>query len=142
MAVWVTAQDVLDRWKDGAKPNITSASLLTLIQDVEDAVLEVFPRIQERIDSGDLHLRTVVRVVSYAVIRIWNIGQEYRGSFSEATGPFSHSASYTGGAGEGVSLTDAEIKSLSPDRTKRAMSISMAPHARSRSAWLDGANLD
>lgn len=135
MATWITPQDVLNRWISGGAPSATSPILLTLIEDAEDAVLEIFPTIQIRIDSGDLPLVRVVRVISSVVIRAYNIGQEYRTSFSEATGPFSHGASYADGAGKSITLTEDEIKSLSPDRTKRAFSVSMAPQAHSHRPW-------
>ena len=138
MGKWVEAQDVLNRWIGGGAPAVNSPVLETLIEDVEDAVLEIFPSIQIRIDSTELPLSRMKRVIAGVVIRYWNVGQEFRTSYSETTGPFAHGASYATGAGKGIKLTDDEIKSLSPDRTKRAFTVSMAPRAHSHHPWWDG----
>lgn len=129
---WVTPQEVLNRFIDADKPDVTDAVLLTLIEDVEDAVLEIFPNLQSRIDAMAIPLARVKRVVSQVVIRSWKISQEYRASYSEASGPFSHGAGYgSGEAGKGIRLTDDEIKSLSDRKKAGIIMVSTAPNAHS-----------
>jgi hypothetical protein len=110
-----------------------------MIEDAEDAVLEVFPRIQERIDANTLPLNRLKRVVAGVVIRTYKLAQEYRTSYSEATGPFSHSVSMGNDFSRNVSLTEEEIRTLSPERNKRAMSLTMAPRMRQNNdpLWFD-----
>lgn len=136
MAAWITPEDIITRWinSDGAPtgaPAADSDTLLTMIEDAEDAVLQVYPRIQERIDANTLPLIRVKRVVAGVVIRTYKLAQEYRTSFSEATGPFSHSVAMGTDFSRNIALTDEEIKTLAPERGKQAISVSMAPWMRS-----------
>lgn len=142
MATWVTPQDVLDRWISGDQPHETSKVLMTLIEDAEDAVLEVFPAIQLRLDNFELPLNRLKRVIASVVIRGYKT-QEYRTSFSETTGPFSISGSMGEKTPRGIMLTDEEIKTLSPAGTSnKAVSVSVAPHMHSGRGydylWVDG----
>lgn len=139
MATWLTSEDVITRWIGPSAPLADSPTLLTMIEDAEDAVLEVYPRIQERIDANTLPLNRVKRVVAGVVIRAYKIAQEYRTSYSEATGPFSHSVSMGTDFSRNISLTDEEIRTLAPERGKRAISVSMAPHMHSNNdgLWLN-----
>lgn len=137
MAAWITPEDIITRWIGLGAPAADSATLLTMMEDAEDAVLEVYPRIQERIDANTLPLNRVKRVVAGVVIRAYKIAQEYRASYSEATGPFSHSVSMGADFSRNIALTDEEIRTLAPERGKRAMSISMAPrmHSNNDEMW-------
>lgn len=137
--LWVTPEDVISRWLGGGSPSVDSPILATLIEDAEDAVLEVYPRIQERIDSGLLPINRVKRVVAGVVIRAYKIASEYRNSFSETTGPFSQSGSFSEQTPRTISLTDEEIRTLAPNRVKQAFTVSMAPNShpgRQSYRWL------
>lgn len=137
-AIWVTPEDVTSRWLGGGVPAVNSPILATLIEDAEDAVLEVYPRIQERIDGGTLPLNRVKRVVSGVVIRAYKIASDYRNSYSETTGPFSQSGSFSDGTPRTISLTEEEIRTLAPNRTKQAFTVSMAANMRpGRTAYID-----
>lgn len=131
MNTWVNPADVISRWVGGGAPTEASTTLATLIGDAEDEVLRHYPRIQERIDEGSLPLRRVQKVVSEAVIRAYKIAGDYRSSFSETTGPFSHSGSYGENTPRGVRLTNEEIAALAPVEDAVVTMVNMAPRARS-----------
>ena len=112
--MWATAETVLSRWIGSGAPNASSSTLTTLIEDTEDEILRIFPAIQARIDSNELPLSRVQRVISQVVQRAYRLSGEYRTSFSEATGPFSHSGTYDSSTPRTVSLTEEEKAVLRP----------------------------
>lgn len=109
--MWVTPSDVEARWIS-ASPLPGPAVIQAWIGDAEDLVLYEFPNIQERIDSGDLPERRVVRVVVAVVIRVLMNPDNVR-SRTQGTGPFSDGVTYAGDAPGGLALTDAERETLS-----------------------------
>lgn len=127
MAMWVEPEHVLNRWLSGSRPEETSETLLTLIDDAEDEVLRIFPDMQERVAVGDMPLMRLQRVISEIIIRCYKIGQEYRSSYSETTGPFSHSGSMADAKPRNVSLTEDEIRILSPKSGKKAFMVTLMP---------------
>lgn len=131
MAHWITPQDVLDRWIGGGAPSLNSPQLTTIISDVEDAAAEAVPELGKSITEERLPLQRVKRILSGIVIRHYKRGYEVRASFSETTGPFSHSASFASDRTPGISLSDEEIASLTVDHSEnaRAFSVDMAPGA-------------
>lgn len=137
MAEWVTPTDVLDRWINGSQPDENSKTLAVLIDDAEDAVLMAFPDMQDRIDSLEMPLNRLKRVIAGVVIRVYKIGQEYRASYSETTGPFSHSGSVTDSNPRNITLTDEELRTLAPKRST-VFSVSMAPRMRSPYVFDEG----
>lgn len=138
MAKWTTPADITSRWVGAYAPDTTSAVLLTFIDDAEDEILRVFPRIQERIDANTLPLNRVKRVVAGVVIRAWKVAQEYRNSFSENTGPFAQSGSFSENIPRVIKLTEDEINTLSPESTKKVFTVSMAPFAHSNNTIIGG----
>lgn len=129
MSTWATPTDVLNRWVGDGAPAQASDTLLTFIADAEDEILRHFPKIQERIDRNELPLRRVQRVIADVVIRAYKVGNDYRSSYSETTGPFSHSGSYSDNTPRSVKLTESDIAALAPDEQQTTM-LNMAPYAR------------
>lgn len=123
---WTTPANVLSRWVGTNAPAEASPILLELIADAEDEILRHFPNIQTRITSAALPVRRVQRVVSDVVRRAYQMGGDYRLSYSEATGPFSHSASFGADTPRVVRLTSEEIAMLAPVITE-AYTLNMLP---------------
>lgn len=112
---WVTPQEVLNRWLPaGSEPTNETDRLAIIIADIEDSILSRIPGIQTRIDSGDLRINTVKRVVSGAVIRVWKTEYNPLSSYSETEGPFSMSGSMNERVSRGASITDDELQELLP----------------------------
>jgi hypothetical protein len=128
--MWTTANDVLSRWLGTNAPAEASPVLLVLIEDAEDEVLRHYPKIQARIDSGELPINRVHRVISDVVQRAYKMAGDYRAGFSEATGPFSQSSTFAADTPRVIRLTAEEIRLLAPVE-QEIYSLNMAPIPRS-----------
>jgi hypothetical protein len=134
---WTTPEDVLARWLGGGEPELTDPKLQVFIEDAEDAILRVYPRIQERIDSNKLPLNRVKRVVSLVVTRAYKGGYSPLASYSRATGPFSESGTYDANAKKNISLTAEDIRELAPtDGVYGIFTTSRTPAPRSTGGWV------
>lgn len=127
MSLWVTVDDVKDRWVIGDFPG-TDAQIEKKIDDAEDIVLSRFPEIQGRIDSGALRESTVVRVVAGMVVRFFRNPEGLR-TTGTTTGPFSETSSVTYGGDEPgeLYLTDKDIADLSGITRRRAFTVPTYP---------------
>lgn len=125
--MWTTPNDVIKRWVGGDSPSEASPVLVEIIADAEDEILRHYPKIQVRIDSNELPLRRVQRVVSDVVQRAYKIAGDYRTSYSETSGPFAQSASYGSDTPRTVRLTADEVSMLAPQSDSGAYTLNMAP---------------
>jgi hypothetical protein len=135
---WTTPEDVTSRWTGTEPPADDDTTLLVLIGDAEDEVLTHFPKIQQRIDSGALRLRTVQIVVAAVVQRAYQSKQDGLLSYSNGVGPFSEGGSYAD-TRRGTYLDDYDIKRLSPPKSgSKAFSIDMDRSNSSTAFWPTG----
>lgn len=117
MAQWTEPEDIINRWVEDP-PEPDDIVLLTFIEDAEQIIIEAFPDIEERVDSGKLSPKTITRVVSSMVQRAYVLSGLYVGSTSETIGSFSRQESYSIPADErGLGLTTKEAKALSNKKT-------------------------
>jgi hypothetical protein len=115
---WTSPQDVVDRWiNDPMQPDALDPHLAMMISDAEDAINAHFKDIQARIDSEDLPIQRVHRVVARMVITAWKIAGNPLASFQQTTGPFSVGGTYDAKAKKHISLSGDDIKDLSPKST-------------------------
>lgn len=122
---WTSPQDILDRWV-GGEPAVSTEQLEVLIGDAETVILGEYPKIQDRIDSGDLNIETVVMVVSRMVSRLLR-NPEIAGYVQQSTGPFAQSINY--GSNIDIWMLDNEKQLLSPKRGKKAFEIDLGSNA-------------
>ena len=113
---WTQPQDILNRWTGGDAPAENSPTLLTFIEDAEDLILFHYPRIQERIDNGELTTRRIQRVVASVVIRAYRSAGSHLSSYSESFGDASRSESYNNNGVRGLTLTSEELALLAPPK--------------------------
>jgi len=123
--MWATFADVVDRWVGPGAPT-NQSQVETLIDDAEQVILSEFPGIQDRIDSGALPEERVTMVVVQIVTRFLR-NPEGLSSVQQTTGPFSQSRSFVDRS-SGLTLTESEIKLLSPTRGK-AFEIDLGSNA-------------
>lgn len=126
MAVqWATADDVRSRWI-GDDLTVEDAQILTIIEDAEDTVLVEFPDLPERIDTGDIPLRRVAKVVARVVIRHLRNPEGVR-QVQEGAGPFQRSMTHGGDDPGALYLTDEDRAELGAAGSGGAFTIDQTP---------------
>lgn len=123
---WATPQDVRDRWLGSTPLDVTDEQLEVLIADAEDTINRTFPDIQDRIDSSELPLTRVVKVVARMVIRHLRNPEGIR-AVQEGAGPFQVSRTWGGNEPGALWLTDEDMAELAPGRRGRAFTIDTTP---------------
>lgn len=123
---WATPQDVRDRWLGPGDLPATDTQIATLIGDAEDTIRRAFPDIEGRIDSGDLPLPRVVKVVCRMVIRHIRNPEGVR-TTQQGAGPFQVSRTYSGDEPGALYLSDQDMAELAPGRRGRAFTIDTTP---------------
>lgn len=134
---WVTPEEVITAWRGSEPPEADDAGLAKFIEYAEDAILQVYPGIQSRIDSGEIPAIRLERVVVSVVIRAWEVGFNPQTSFSETIGSFSMAGSFASGV-KGIYLTKEEIASLAPRNLGKAFEInvdSLTPRTYDGLGW-------
>lgn len=122
--MWVTFDDVLDRWVGEDRP--TDLGVVgTLVADAETVIAARFPGIADRITDGVLPVDRVKLVVSRMVTRAIRNPEGVR-TRQEGTGPFSGSVTFGGDNPGDMWLTNEEADLLGPDggRRQRAFTVS------------------
>lgn len=123
---WTQPDDIVRRWRGGGEPDVDNPKLLVFIEDAEDAILKVYPNIQERIDDGSLPITRVKRVTASIIERAWKAAGNPLASYSRTAGPFSESGTYDEGV-KNIALSAADIEELAP-KTYRFTQIDVAPN--------------
>jgi len=130
---WTTPQDIINRWptKSSTPPEPDDVKLGIFIQEAEDAIEFQYPKIQDRIDSLELPLLRVVKVVSRVVIRAYEGAYSPLQSYQNSTGPFSQGGTFESGSKKHVALTEEDIADLAPSKnTYQYGTTDMAPNMR------------
>lgn len=92
--MWVTYEDIVNRWTSGESYPISQTVTETLIEDAEVLILREFPTIQTRITSGELNLSLVKQVVA-RMIKGYVINGNGLSQHSQTVGPYTNSESYS-----------------------------------------------
>lgn len=123
--VWITVEEVLNRWTGGDAPSATDPVLLTLLDDAEAIVLRQYPAIQVRLDDLSLDARLLKMVMAGMIQRAYLTAHDNRANWSYASGPFSESAG-AASTKRGLYLTDDDISLLAPTNAgNKAFSVNM-----------------
>jgi hypothetical protein len=120
---WTTPQDIRERWIGDNVPD-NDQLLRALIQDAEAVILNEYPSIQGRVDSGKLSASIITFVTCRMVTRVLRNPDNATYS-SQTTGPFT-SAKNVGTVD--LWMTEDELGMLSPIIPNKAFSVDMAPH--------------
>lgn len=104
MALNITPRDILLRWVGDNKPiSEDDETFVELFNDALEIINDKVPDIETLVSNGVVSLSTVKQVVVAMLTRFYSVAQEYRASYSETVGSFSHSGSYNnGGENAGV----------------------------------------
>lgn len=128
--MWVEVEDIISRWVGDEEPHPDEYSKIeVLIGDVEDEIVREFPGIAARVDTPQLTLTTVKRVVYNVIRRVWSLGGNYHSSFQESFGPQSLGGSISGSQERGIYLTESEKNTLMP-RKQSIMMMGVAAKMR------------
>lgn len=112
-----TPQDIMDRWvSKTTKLTLTASQLQTVIEDVEDVVLQEFPNIRDEINEETLPARRVTRVVCRIAIRFLKNPDGWR-QIQATTGSMSQSGTMAGDYPGEIYLTAADRDELTPIET-------------------------
>jgi hypothetical protein len=127
---WTTAKEVTEIWTGSEPPEESDKVLNALILTAEAIILSRFPSIQYRITNGTLALKIVQYVVSGMVQRAFQTANDGRISYSNTTGPFAESGSYSNSR-RGLYISDDELALLAPKSVQnKAFSIDMDRNSR------------
>src|SRR5690606_10486175 len=140
MALPITPRDILIRWVGDNKPiSEDDESFIELFNDAIEIALLNVKNLEELVSNGETPLSTVKQVITAMLTRYYSIGQEYRSSYSETVGSFSHSGSVGGDVdGRGVmTILPSEISLLSGYSTNnKVASVQWGHEYRSqRDTW-------
>lgn len=109
-----TAGDIRDRWiSKASKLTLTDGQLQTVIEDVEDVILQEFPNIRSEINEETLPARRVTRVVCRIAIRFLKNPDGWR-QIQATTGSMSQSGTMSGDYPGEIYLTAADRDELTP----------------------------
>lgn len=136
MDEWTSAEDVINRWVENP-PEHDDVTLLTFIEDAEQIIKEAFPNISDRVDTGDLSIKTIKRVVSSMVQRAYALSGMYAGSTLETAGSFTRQESYSIPIDDrGLGLTTKEYNALaSKKKLVTTMEITGSRHYGNHCFW-------
>lgn len=115
MALNITPRDILIRWVGDNKPiSEDDETFIELFNDAIEIITDKVSDIEILVSAGKVSLSTVKQVLVAMLTRFYSVAQEYRASYSETVGSFSHSGSYSnGGENAGVmKLTRDELSLL------------------------------
>lgn len=115
MALNITPRDILIRWVGDNKPiSEDDETFIELFNDALEIIMDKVSDIEILVSAGKVSLSTVKQVMVAMLTRFYSVAQEYRASYSETVGSFSHSGSYSnGGENAGVmKLTRDELMLL------------------------------
>lgn len=123
---WATFEDVTNRWVGSNVP--TDEDLVeALIGDAEQVILSHYPGIQTRIDDDELPVARVTMVVAQMVTRVLR-NPEGLTMWQQNTGPFGQMRQFND-VGNGVHITDDEIRLLAPSRGGKAFEVDLGTAA-------------
>lgn len=114
MTLNITKKDILVRWIGDNKPiSEDDETFSELFTDAIEIIVSKVPDIEILVSNGKVSLSSVKQVMVAMLTRFYSVSQEYRSSFSETVGAFSHSGSYSNNDKNGVMrLTDDELSLL------------------------------
>lgn len=137
--MWATVDDVKSRYIGGDLP-ASDDEIQVLIDDAEDIILREIPDIEDLIESGEVPVSRVLRIVARMVIRVLRNPDGYR-STNLTTGPFSQGFTWAGDNPGQLTLTDEDKDDLVPGLGgQRAFSVDMMPEGAGNEApiWGNG----
>lgn len=106
--------DVRDRWvSKTSRLTLTDGQLEVILADVEDVILQEFPRIRDDINEVTLPAGRVTRVVCRIAIRYLRNPDGWR-QIQATTGPMSQSGTMAGDYPGEIYLTAADRDELTP----------------------------
>lgn len=110
MALNIAPRDILVRWVGDNRPfSEDDETFVELFGDALEIIMDKVPDLEILVSAGRVSLSSVKQVMVAMLTRFYSVSQEYRSSFSETVGAFSHSGSYAN-AGE-----NAGVMRLTPD---------------------------
>ena len=133
--MWATVDDIKDRYIGGDLP-ASDAEIQVLIDDAEDIIRREVPDVEDLIESGEIPVNRVRRIVAKMVIRVLRNPDGYR-STNLTSGPFSQGYTWAGDNPGELTLTDEDKDDLMPGMGgQRAYGIDMMPDdAGSEGPW-------
>lgn len=126
---WTTPSDIQDRWLGSGKP-VNTTQLQLFIDDIEEDIKAFYPKIQDRINDGDITIGKIVRTVANAIIEFIRAEQSPYSQQTQTTGPYSASVTLASNIRRSPVLTSAEMASLGPTNTDNAFVIDQGYDAR------------
>lgn len=108
---YATYTDVVARWFDSETLTATQEQIETLLDDAEDTILREFPTLDDRVDSGELPLRRVVKVEVGMVKRHLRNPEGVR-STQQGAGAYQQTITYGGDEPGSLYLTEDDRREL------------------------------
>lgn len=142
MTLNITPRDILVRWVGDNKPfTEEDETFVELFGDALEIIMDKVPDLETLVSAGRVSLSSVKQVMVAMLTRFYSVSQEYRSSFSETVGSFSHSGSYSN-AGENAGvmrLTHDELLLLKGiDKDSKVGSVAWGHSYRSNIHCEDG----